>query len=171
MFLWDYILTFEMEVNFVWKSKWNFMKGLYIFQRYLPFTEFILFVLSCQYGVVSIFSCSIVFYRAHGRHSEGKWLSEGTLHLRRFVKLTRSTLKWSRWNLFCAQYLRLLGFMHLRESSAYNSCFESYSLVSNSNPHATNMGRVESEPAIDHHFSNLIYPFLHFRSHPAGPIY
>jgi hypothetical protein len=41
MFLWDYILTFEMEVDFVWKSKWNFMKCLYLFQRYLPFVEII----------------------------------------------------------------------------------------------------------------------------------
>ena len=39
MFLWDYILTFQMEVDLVWKSKWNFMKALYLFQRYLPFLE------------------------------------------------------------------------------------------------------------------------------------
>ena len=49
MFFWDYILTFEMEVDFVWKSKWNFMKGLYLFQRYLPFTELTWFILpNCQ---------------------------------------------------------------------------------------------------------------------------
>ena len=45
----------------MWKSKWNFMKGLYLFQRYLPFTELILFVLFCEFDVVSIFSCSIFF--------------------------------------------------------------------------------------------------------------
>jgi hypothetical protein len=61
MFLWDYILTFEMEVDFVWKSKWNFMKGLYLFQRYLPFTQLILFVLPFgRSDVVAIFSCSII---------------------------------------------------------------------------------------------------------------
>jgi len=53
MFLWDYILTFEMEVDLVWKSKWNFMKGLYFFQRYLPFIDIIWFILICQYDVVS----------------------------------------------------------------------------------------------------------------------
>ena len=41
MFLWDYILTFGTEVDLVWKSKWNFMTGLYLFQRYLPFTHLI----------------------------------------------------------------------------------------------------------------------------------
>jgi hypothetical protein len=39
MFIWDYILTFGMEVELVWKSEWNFMKGLYLFQRYLPFID------------------------------------------------------------------------------------------------------------------------------------
>lgn len=55
MFLWDYLLTFGMEVNHVWKSKWNFTKGLYLFQRYLPFTEFIWLVLSCQFDMDSNF--------------------------------------------------------------------------------------------------------------------
>jgi hypothetical protein len=48
MFIWDYILTFGMEVDLVWKSKWNFMMGLYLFQRYLPFTDLIWLVLSRQ---------------------------------------------------------------------------------------------------------------------------
>jgi len=52
MFLWDYVLTFEMEVDLVWKSQWNFIKGLYFFQRYLPFFDLILFGL-CQSDVVS----------------------------------------------------------------------------------------------------------------------
>ncbi|KIM36360.1 hypothetical protein M413DRAFT_292129 [Hebeloma cylindrosporum] len=39
MYIWDYILAFSMEVDLIWKSKWSFMKGLYLFQRYLPFLE------------------------------------------------------------------------------------------------------------------------------------
>ena len=53
MFFWDYILTFEMEVNLVWKSKWNFVKGLYLFQRYLPFIGTVWFFLIRQSDVVS----------------------------------------------------------------------------------------------------------------------
>jgi hypothetical protein len=58
MFLWDYILTFEMELNLVWKLKWNFMKGLYLFQRYLPFFDSIWLILARQSDVFSIFLCS-----------------------------------------------------------------------------------------------------------------
>ncbi|KIM35953.1 hypothetical protein M413DRAFT_32088 [Hebeloma cylindrosporum] len=50
MFIWDYILTLGMEVDLVWKSKWNFMKGLYLFQRYMPFIDTVWLVLYRQAG-------------------------------------------------------------------------------------------------------------------------
>ena len=37
------------------------MKGLYLLQRYLPFTALVFFVLFCQSDVVSILSCSFFF--------------------------------------------------------------------------------------------------------------
>jgi len=55
IFIWDYILTFGMEVDLVWKSKWNFMKGLYLFQRYLPFVDTICFILYCQSDPFPVF--------------------------------------------------------------------------------------------------------------------
>ena len=55
MFAWDYILTFGMEVDLVWKSKWNFMKGLYLFQRYFPFIFLIQMIAYCQSDVFPIF--------------------------------------------------------------------------------------------------------------------
>ncbi|KIM36934.1 hypothetical protein M413DRAFT_31328 [Hebeloma cylindrosporum] len=39
MFTWDYIITFGMEVDLVWKSNWSLMKVLYLIQRYLPFID------------------------------------------------------------------------------------------------------------------------------------
>ena len=48
MFIWDYIITFTKEVDLVWKSKWSFMKGLYLFQRYLPFIDTVFFILYRQ---------------------------------------------------------------------------------------------------------------------------
>jgi len=99
MFLWDYVLTFDMEVHFVWKSKWNFMKGLYLFQRYLPFTHLICFVLPYrQSNMISILSCSILFCREPHEHSDGDWVSEATTCKLKFVKLTSPALKYSRWN-------------------------------------------------------------------------
>ena len=55
LFIWDYLLTFKMEVDLVWKSKWNFMKGLYLFQRYSPFIDVGWLALYRQFGAVSIF--------------------------------------------------------------------------------------------------------------------
>jgi len=160
MFLWDYILTFDMEVELVWKSKWNFIKGLYLFQRYLPFTQLIWFFLPyCQSNVISILSYSILFYRGPRERFDGDWVSEGTICKLRFVKLTSLTLKYSRWNLFYVQYCWSLGFLHQRASSAYTPRFQSYSLMFNSDSHATDMGRVESELAIDHCSFNPLYPF------------
>ena len=48
LYIWDYILTFRMEVDLVWKSKWTFMKGLFLFQRYLPFIDTVWLVLYRQ---------------------------------------------------------------------------------------------------------------------------
>ena len=48
LFIWDYILTFGMEVDLVWKSKWNLMKGLYLFQPYSPFIDTVWLVLYRQ---------------------------------------------------------------------------------------------------------------------------
>jgi len=54
LFIWDYILTFGMEIDLVWKSKWNLMKGLYLFQRYLPFIDTVWLVLYRQPDAFSI---------------------------------------------------------------------------------------------------------------------
>jgi len=71
MFLWDYILTFEMEVNLVWKSKWNSMKGLYFFQRYLPFVEIISLVIAGQSDVVSCLLPTLNFFFIKKRQYRG----------------------------------------------------------------------------------------------------
>jgi len=62
MFTWDYILTFGMEVDVVWKSKWNFMKGLYFFQRYLPFIDTTLLILYCQSNSFSVFCLLLLLF-------------------------------------------------------------------------------------------------------------
>jgi hypothetical protein len=58
IFVWDYILTLGMEVDLIWKSKWDFMKGLYLFQRYLPFTGPIGLAIYRQSDVFPFFLCS-----------------------------------------------------------------------------------------------------------------
>ena len=38
-FVWDYILTIPLELDLVWRSKWNALKFIYLVQRYLPFVD------------------------------------------------------------------------------------------------------------------------------------
>jgi len=61
LFIWDYLLTFRMEVDLVWKSKWNFMKGLFLFQRYLPFIDTVWLVLNSESDIFFTFSCPDFF--------------------------------------------------------------------------------------------------------------
>jgi len=44
-----------MEVDLVWNSKWNFMKGLYLFQRYLPLIDTVGLILYRQSDISPIF--------------------------------------------------------------------------------------------------------------------
>jgi hypothetical protein len=78
IFLWDYIITFGMEVDLVWKSKWTFMKGLYLFQRYLTFIDPVWVILYRQSHVFPIFLCSF-FCRSNGGNFRGDRVSEGIL--------------------------------------------------------------------------------------------
>jgi len=59
IFVWDLILTFGMEVDLVWKSKGNFTKWLYLFQRYLPFIDIMTFFIARQSNVFPIFLFSL----------------------------------------------------------------------------------------------------------------
>ena len=87
MFIWDYILTFRMEVDLVWKSKWNFMKGLYLFQRYLPFIDNVWLVFYRQSDVSPIFLSSL-FLRSNGGKYDRNYVFTAMLRDWRFVKST-----------------------------------------------------------------------------------
>lgn len=45
LYIWDYFITFDMEIDLIWRSKWNFMTGLFLVQRYLPFADTVWLVL------------------------------------------------------------------------------------------------------------------------------
>jgi hypothetical protein len=79
IFLWDYILTFGMEVDLVWKSKGNFLKGLYLFQRYLPFTDILLIFVTCQSDIFPIFLFTLFFCNSNGANFKGNRVSEDIL--------------------------------------------------------------------------------------------
>ncbi|KAF8726106.1 hypothetical protein AX14_008059 [Amanita brunnescens Koide BX004] len=39
MLVYDYLLTLDLEVAYVWGSKWSFVKVLYLLVRYMPFVS------------------------------------------------------------------------------------------------------------------------------------
>jgi len=64
------------------------MKGLYLFQRYLPFIDNVWLVFYRQSDISPIFLCSF-FYRSNGGKFDGDYVSEAMLRDWRFVKSTR----------------------------------------------------------------------------------
>ena len=85
---------------------------------------------------------------------------EAVLFLWRFVKFLLDS---DTGNLCRCQWWQALDLVYLRVSSAFISYLEPYISMSNSNPHATNMGRLEPEPASIHHSSNPVRPALESR--------
>ncbi|KDR66741.1 hypothetical protein GALMADRAFT_216830 [Galerina marginata CBS 339.88] len=51
LLVWDILLTFDKEVNLVWRADWNFMKALYLFQRYLPLLDSVYLTINYQLGI------------------------------------------------------------------------------------------------------------------------
>jgi len=119
MFIWDYLLTFGMEVELVWKSKWTFMKGLYLFQRYLPFIDTTWLVLHCQSDDFSTFLPSIFFCSSTGKGFDEGYMCEYVPSRCRFVNLSLSYVDIKRkgiyfspsnfgpWNCCIREYVRL----------------------------------------------------------------
>ena len=108
MFIWDYILTFRMEVDLVWKSKWNFMKAVYLFQRYLPFIDNIWLVLYRQSYISAIFLCSF-FLRSNGGKFDGNYVSEAMLRHWRLVKSTHPHIDTNLKELISCPVLMVIG--------------------------------------------------------------
>lgn len=48
LFIYDYLLTVNLEIELVWRSRWTATKCLYFIQRYLPFVGSVFLVL-CEY--------------------------------------------------------------------------------------------------------------------------
>jgi hypothetical protein len=75
IFIWDYILSFRMEVELVWKSRWSFMKGLYFLQCYLPFidTAFTVFCRQSGFFFLSPRFCFLFRRSNGGKFDEDCW--------------------------------------------------------------------------------------------------
>jgi hypothetical protein len=45
--VYDYSLTLNREIDYIWLSKWNLIKVTFMVQRYLPFLDLILLGITC----------------------------------------------------------------------------------------------------------------------------
>ncbi|KAJ3510040.1 hypothetical protein NLJ89_g4895 [Agrocybe chaxingu] len=50
VFVWDYLLTLGMEVQYVWPGRWTIIKAVYLLQRYLPFIDTLWIALHVIFG-------------------------------------------------------------------------------------------------------------------------
>ncbi|KAF9046726.1 hypothetical protein BJ165DRAFT_1473892 [Panaeolus papilionaceus] len=83
MFIYDWMLTLDMEVALVWKANWNVMKVLFIFQRYLPFIDTVALVILLKFGLgMDNATCKRVYAASGYLMAIGTAISELILALR-----------------------------------------------------------------------------------------
>ncbi|KAF8995948.1 hypothetical protein BDQ17DRAFT_1545011 [Cyathus striatus] len=79
--VYEYLLTFDLEVNFVWKRDWSIVKILFILTRYLPFFDATI-ILALQFlPHASAAKCKML-YTAIAFLSIGLFIAEAVLTLR-----------------------------------------------------------------------------------------
>jgi len=134
LFIWDYILTIGMEVDLVWRSKWNFMKALYLFQRYSPFIDTVWLVLYRQMaGNLTRTACRNIFYASSELFVFGLAASEMILTLRTWAVWNRNrrltvilpilyVLVWGSCLVIMSEFVNSLTFSD-RPYSGFTGCF------------------------------------------------
>ncbi|TFK62609.1 hypothetical protein BDN72DRAFT_383656 [Pluteus cervinus] len=65
LYLYDLLLTLDLEVNLLWPSKWTLFKVVYLLQRYLPLVDTMILVMMWEFGHFNSETCESL-YRASG---------------------------------------------------------------------------------------------------------
>ncbi|KAJ3481662.1 hypothetical protein NLI96_g7507 [Meripilus lineatus] len=61
IFVWDYLLTIHLEVDYMWSSKWSLVKILFILTRYLPIVDLTIMLFFDLNPGASTDACHILF--------------------------------------------------------------------------------------------------------------
>ncbi|KAJ3482314.1 hypothetical protein NLI96_g7066 [Meripilus lineatus] len=61
IFVWDFLLTIHLEVEYMWPAQWNFVKILFILTRYLPFVDLTLVLFYEMNPSTSTRACNILY--------------------------------------------------------------------------------------------------------------
>ncbi|KAJ3509748.1 hypothetical protein NLJ89_g5060 [Agrocybe chaxingu] len=97
IFVWDYLMTIGMEIEYVWPGKWTTMKVVYLLQRYLPFIDTVWLQLHQIFATnLSPSTCHILTTTSRSLMYIGLALSEMILTFR----------AWAVWN--CHRVLTIL---------------------------------------------------------------
>ncbi|TFK63777.1 hypothetical protein BDN72DRAFT_902127 [Pluteus cervinus] len=77
LYLYDLLLTLDLEVELLWPSKWNLIKIIYLFQRYLPLIDMVIITILWQFSnVPNLHTCRILANGASWAYCIGITLSE-----------------------------------------------------------------------------------------------
>lgn len=136
--LYDLILTLRLEVSFVWFSRWNYTKALYLLTRYVPIAANGLILYNHLIPDVSDGKCAGTFEAAG-------WLYLVSLDLAEVILAIRTWACWGRnkwvgiglvsWTLFCQipsvifmhKFLASLKFRPSTVGAGLDSCFVDHS--------------------------------------------
>ncbi|KDR75682.1 hypothetical protein GALMADRAFT_248296 [Galerina marginata CBS 339.88] len=88
VFAYDWLITLSMEIELIWRSRWNFIKILFLLQRYLPFLDTCFLELYRQLAFLTVKQCQRVPFYYGFLYITGFVLSEALLGIR----------VWALWN-------------------------------------------------------------------------
>ncbi|KAF9443562.1 hypothetical protein P691DRAFT_778801 [Macrolepiota fuliginosa MF-IS2] len=83
--IFDWLLTFEMEVSYIWQAPWNMMKVLYLFSRYLAFIDVTVAIIFGFVVTLPVESCSRIFQCAAVMYCIGMGVADIIFTLRTWV--------------------------------------------------------------------------------------
>ncbi|TFK63340.1 hypothetical protein BDN72DRAFT_328982 [Pluteus cervinus] len=122
LYLYDLLLTFDLEVDLLWPSKWTFIKALYLLQRYLPLVDMVIVTITWQFGEVSeLETCEMLFLWSSWSYVVGMTLSEVVLTFRTLAVWGNTTKVRIALFLFSLGCLGPLYWILAHESFTYHS--------------------------------------------------
>ncbi|KLO07524.1 hypothetical protein SCHPADRAFT_644826 [Schizopora paradoxa] len=92
LLIYDYVATLPDEINYVWPSKWNAGKVLYLVQRYMVFIDPMLFIIYIMSPELSFPACKNLFSAFAGLAVCGNVITEIILSMRTYAIWGQSRL-------------------------------------------------------------------------------
>ncbi|KAF9051837.1 hypothetical protein BJ165DRAFT_918048 [Panaeolus papilionaceus] len=114
MYTYEYFVTLDMEVSLVWSTDWNWMKFIFLLQRYMPFFDTAFLIMYLKFGPgMTIHLCKDFYTASAYMMTSGTAISELILTLRAWAVWNRDTrLTFLLPTLYCACFAPMLFFMY-----------------------------------------------------------